>query len=816
MKIHAHVLVFILAILAVVTPPVRADLTPESVAVVVNGDSWASLTIANEYVRMRSIPESNVIVLRGISSFERMNIDTFRDQILRPVFDTLESRGLRDQIDCITYSVDLPTSVNVRADTRGQSLPQVITPVASTNGLTYLHEWVMRKDTDYLRLDINRYSRRVLPLPVGEPLSVEDAAEYQRGMALYAEKDYERATQVIEALTKIQRDDSSLYYNLACCQALTGQSNEAMVSLQQAVSLGWRDSKHMAGDSDLTTLRTRPDFKALLAKMQSQKIEMQPTRGFRSTYGWDALGNPSESGVHYMLSTMLGVTSGRGNSVEEVIACLRRAQGADSTSPRGTVYFLKNGNVRSTTREWAFADAGEQLKATGVRAQTVDGVLPQDKRDVAGALIGTATFDWETSNSTILPGAIVEHLTSCGGMMRERDTQTPCTDFIRAGAAGSSGAVTEPYALQAKFPNAFMQLHYALGSTLAEAYYQSLEGPYQLLIIGDPLCQPWGDTRRVGVSGISRNASLKGDIEIRPRFIGRESSVKEYQLFVDGKYTQTAARGEPLTLDTTAFADGEHALTVAALHDDALETRDRSVTLVQFRNTDNTVSLSSRTARKARFGEVIEVKLRATGASSLQVMHLGRVVGQAEDGQGVIELDTSRLGLGVATLRVIARFGEDTVHGPSFTVDVSAPSLRGRASNSAQSAPAGMLLALDNEPAVPLLDTLNANWLTEAGATEGQSFEITGVFDAAEPGLMQLQLKTNTNARVEIDGTMVIEAHDGTWQYMPVQITPGTHLLRITGTAPKRNPRLDLRLGITGTRNPSDRWLRQALAKNRR
>jgi len=36
-----------------------------------------------------------------------------------------------------------------------------------------------------------------------------------------------------------------------------------------------------------------------------------------------------------------------------------------------------------------------------------------------------------------------------------------------------------------------MQVQYCRGWSLAESYYQSLSGPYQLLIIGDPLCRPW-------------------------------------------------------------------------------------------------------------------------------------------------------------------------------------------------------------------------------------------------------------------------------------------------------------------------------------
>jgi len=106
-------------------------------------------------------------------------------------------------------------------------------------------------------------------------------------------------------------------------------------------------------------------------------------------------------------------------------------------------------------------------------------------------MVGKSDFNWPASGSTILPGAICEHLTSLGGVMVENGGQTPLSEFIRNGAAGASGTVTEPYAIQAKFPDPFLHVHYVKGCTLAEAFYQSVRGPYQLLIVGDPLCRPW-------------------------------------------------------------------------------------------------------------------------------------------------------------------------------------------------------------------------------------------------------------------------------------------------------------------------------------
>ena len=45
-----------------------ADMAPEHLVLVVNGKSPASLAIANEYVRLRAVPDSNIVVLDGITN----------------------------------------------------------------------------------------------------------------------------------------------------------------------------------------------------------------------------------------------------------------------------------------------------------------------------------------------------------------------------------------------------------------------------------------------------------------------------------------------------------------------------------------------------------------------------------------------------------------------------------------------------------------------------------------------------------------------------------------------------------------------------
>ena len=119
---------------------------------------------------------------------------------------------------------------------------------------------------------------------------------------------------------------------------------------------------------------------------------------------------------------MLGVTAGRGNSLGEILSYLRRSALADGTHPKGTIYYVQNDDIRSKVRHGLFPEAVRELKKLGVAAEILRGTVPLNKSDVQGVMMGTASFDWKASGSTILPGAICEHFTSC---RRHHDSQTP-------------------------------------------------------------------------------------------------------------------------------------------------------------------------------------------------------------------------------------------------------------------------------------------------------------------------------------------------------------------------------------------------------
>lgn len=71
-------------------------------------------------------------------------------------------------------------------------------------------------------------------------------------------------------LVRLQPDNATAHYNLACSLALSKRKADALRSLQRAVELGYRDFDWMAQDPDLEDLKEHPEFTALLEQLKPQ------------------------------------------------------------------------------------------------------------------------------------------------------------------------------------------------------------------------------------------------------------------------------------------------------------------------------------------------------------------------------------------------------------------------------------------------------------------------------------------------------------------------------------------------------------------
>jgi uncharacterized protein (TIGR03790 family) len=378
------------------------------------------------------------------------------------------------------------------------------------------------------------------------------------------------------------------------------------------------------------------------------------SRGFRSSYRWGVGGRRAgQEGFSYMLSAVLGVTQGKGNSVSEIIWYLERAAQADNTAPQGTIYFAKNNTIRSTIRDQTYPAAVRFLGIAGVRAEIFVGIFPTNKQDMAGVTCGFNVINPISAKSRFLPGAICDNLTSFGGDFSSKNQQTVVSEFLRLGAAGACGTVVEPTASPKKFPNSSLHVHYANGCSLAESFYQSVACPFQQLLVGDPLCQPWAKAPKVSVTGITDGGTIRDKVEIIPTAQVVNGGVALFQLYVNGILHKQCRAGERFELNTTELADGYHEVRVVAVDDTPIETQGRWIGTIHVKNATDAVQLSANLSSLSAMAETLTVNVTATNSGATIVYCNGVNIGEIVDGNGPLSIDKSKLGTGPVTLTAV-------------------------------------------------------------------------------------------------------------------------------------------------------------------
>lgn len=566
---------------------------PENLLLVVNSAEAASQTIANHYVQLRSIPPTNVVYLDWRGSEPQIDVNTFREKILRPIVNQIDSRNLTSQIDYVVYSSSFPTAVDFNSD-----LPEDVRknqafqfPIGSLTGLTYFLRPVMAKEgLLYAGLTANRYMR------LRESL---DGVTFE----------------IPRASPPNKFEDGVIPQN---------PPQRLLDPVGKDFSVG--------------------------------------SHGFRGWYGWGPSGELMEDGgTRYLLSTILGVTYGRGNSLPEILKYLQQSATADGTHPQGTIYYMDTGDVhRSGPRRAGFDLAVALLKQLGVAAAIARGDIPQNRPDVQGLLTGVPDFNWGASGSVIRPGAICENLTSFGGDFDPHQLQTPLSVFLRFGAAGASGAVAEPFSIQNKFPYPLIQVHYARGCTLAEAFYQSVYAPYQLLIVGDPLCRPWANIPKVTVQGVESGGTLTGKATLRPSAqLAERGTVDRFYLFVDGLLATVCSPDESLQFDTTRYSDGYHELRVVGVESSSIESQGRQIIPVHFNNYGKKMQFDA-SPHAVRPGRALKLTASAPGAIGVAFYHnKDHLIAKFKGASGETMIDPTLLGDGPVTLQAIG-WGQGT------------------------------------------------------------------------------------------------------------------------------------------------------------
>jgi hypothetical protein len=82
---------------------------------------------------------------------------------------------------------------------------------------------------------------------------------------LYTSGRYDEVADRLRIAIKAHPEYPLLFYNLACCESLTGRTAEALDHLERAIEMSEEFRDNARDDADLTAIREEPRFKGLTA-----------------------------------------------------------------------------------------------------------------------------------------------------------------------------------------------------------------------------------------------------------------------------------------------------------------------------------------------------------------------------------------------------------------------------------------------------------------------------------------------------------------------------------------------------------------------
>ena len=680
MSCGTKLILFLLFAAGVSDRPLQAE--GENLILVVNSSSADSLAVANHYIKLRNIPPLNVVYIDSFKILPNMDgesahVKYFESQVLKPVLETIEKRGLRPQIEYIVYSAGFPTRVTcqpqigtfLKATDQKYDI-QFHAPWVSLTSATFFHENIFSDSPDFVRLDANRYATHRTDDLFKNPFVNASRTNFDLGVAALQKGDYATAIAQFDLLVAENPKQPIVRFFLAKALSSAGQLEKGTEQLRICKELGWSYPEVIHADAAFAPLKSDPEFKILLDEMESNPLGVRSSRSFSSSEFWASNGWPNgseEQGQRYVLSTMLAVTGPKASSLDQAFKQLEISAEADGSNPQGTFFFADHGDVRSKIRKNTFRAAADQLIKMGFDVDISNSTAPKNQQNILGATLGSPVVDWKSTNSKFVPGALCDNFTSYGGWWAKA-AQTQVSDFLNAGAAGASGTVYEPYTIPAKFPGADLHVHYAKGFSLAEAFYQSVPCPFQLLIVGDPLCRPFAKFPSFAVEGLLDRTVVKSNVEIQFSNTDSDTPIDHFEIFVDGLLNEQIDEGTPFLIDLSKLSEGYHDLRAVAVSDSpAAACTSKQLEFFVRTKGDNVKLVADK--KPIDLGLPITIEAVASGNQSVKIMHNSRVIANVKSGASV-EIDSKLIGQGHAKLYGVIQVSGKEISSVPVSIDI--------------------------------------------------------------------------------------------------------------------------------------------------
>ena len=726
----------------------RAGGGPDNMFLVVNNNSSDSKTVANYYINWRNIPSSHVLYLDWEHDtqwgFGHCQSTEFRP-FLQTIIDTITSRKLEEQIDYICYSSDFPFQINLKGETflgPGYDIEYTkgsgnsSTELCSITGLTYLYQLYLAKSYFINANRMNGYTSGFGDETNGEVSSLpsrltvkwsNEEVKLLDGNLIKTRYDvfprgfrHNYTWRKPKGQTNTYYPETQKYYLSTMLASMNGGPLN---------DLRGNTLSQIVGEQGYLKRSIEADGKYTNQTSLALKGQAQPVGTFYFMYIDNNAGGALRS--KYRHASFTGDSDDYTSEKDWVVR-------TDAISQYGKPILVEKSEAISN--EYPYVElkyAVERLNDLGVNAEEIiiweqnksvsDGEprVPANKTDILGIITGTGEgingdrphlVQISENGSALLAGAIVDNVTSYGGSLHKNApmarnphndkgtsaAQTPITYWLSQGAAGATGTIAEPwssFAMPDKFPAVNWAENYVSGNSMAEAIYQSLETPFQTLVMGDALCQPWATPPVIEVSGLSQTYPyqvLSNSVNV---VLGISSSstkeVRFFELHVDGvmqtRFRPPQTESSTVKLNTRKFFDGYHEVTIVGVADSRNESQTRKTYGVLFNNTgykietainESTLNTNQEEEKNnistvLTTSEVIDLSATSTGKRQIAANETAifyahkKEIGRSTMSSNV-QVDTSSLGLGPIPIHceVVDSGGNVIVAAPPFWIQI--------------------------------------------------------------------------------------------------------------------------------------------------
>jgi hypothetical protein len=300
---------------------------------------------------------------------------------------------------------------------------------------------------------------------------------------------------------------------------------------------------------------------------------------------------------------------------------------------------------------------------------------------------------------------------------------------------------------------------------LAEAFYQSILQPYQLLIVGDPLARPFAQFAEVGLEAPDAGKPWSGAVRVTPAVTPAEgASIRTVELWVDGQHVASGAMHEPIPWDTRSVEDGSHELRLVAVEDSVIETRSVFRTTIDVFNGDRRIEVGQY-ARDVEYGAAIAVSGQARGAARVELLRGHQVLGATEvkDGRWSLVASSTDIGMGVVPVVVRAVYPDGhAVRSEPVEITVREPARLPAAA--LEQPPAQGLRAVvwgkDGSVRGLIVEQLTGTLFEiEKAGVDAESVKLTGYFHVEQPGTYQFAVRRDGQVSIIVHDRVLLDAN---------------------------------------------------------